>query len=116
MVVEEVLPDGVVVLDVVLDGVLEDDGIVVVLVVVPDALSVLGVVVVVDDVEDDGVGGTTTVVVELGGVVELVEDGGVCCWHAPSVSSTLAATAEYVSRVIVGAPSRKKRVGDSPLG
>lgn len=106
MVDEEVLPDGiVVVLDVVLDGVPDEEGDVVVELVVEPELSVLGVVVVVDEVEDGGAGGMTTVVDELGGVVEVVEDGGVWFWHAPRANNTLAATAEYVSRVIVRAPS-----------
>ena len=62
-----------------------------------------GVVVVVD--EDDGgvAGGVTTVVDDVaGGVVA----GGVDCWQAPSASSTLAATAAEVRRVIVRAPLR----------
>jgi hypothetical protein len=59
----------------------------------------LGVVDFDEDVEAGGAGGTTTVELELGGV-EVVEDGGVCCWQAPSASSTLAATAVIVRRVI----------------
>ena len=66
-----------------------------------------GAVVVVDeDVEAGGVVGTTTVVeLELGGVARVVESAGVCCWQAPSASSTLAATAVIVRRVIDRAPS-----------
>ena len=95
---DDVEPDGaLVVLDEDVAGGLELDGVVVVeLVVVLGELSVLGVVVVVVD-EDDagGAGGTTTVVEdELGGVEDVLSDGGVCCWQAPSASSALAATAE----------------------
>ena len=93
MVVDDVLPEGaVVVLDDVVDGGLPLAGAVVIveLEVVPDGL--LGVVVVVVEDEAGGVGGTTTVVeLEAGGVVDV--DGGVCCWQAPSASSALAATA-----------------------
>ena len=66
----------------------------------------LGVVVVVDEeVEAGGAGGTTTVVeLELGGVVDVVEAGGVCCWQAPSASSVLAATAVMDKRVMDRAP------------
>jgi len=74
-----------------------------------DEVSLLlpGVVVVVDeDEEAGGVVGTTTVVeLELGGVARVVESAGVCCWQAPSASSTLAATAVIVRRVIDRAPS-----------
>ena len=63
-----------------------------------------GVVVVVDD-DDGGVaGGVTTVVDDVAGGV--VEEGGVDCWQAPSASSTLAARAAEVRRVIVRAPLR----------
>lgn len=79
--------------------------------VVPDALpvvlSVLLPVVPVDDDDDDtggGAGGVTTVVDELapGVVVEPVAGGESWrCWHAPSASSTLAATAVRIGRFIV---------------
>ncbi len=64
-----------------------------------EVLPLLGV-----DVDEDeeagGVGGTTTVdELELGGVERVVSEG-VCCWQAPSASSTLAATAVIVRRVI----------------
>jgi hypothetical protein len=86
----------------------------VVVVVVVDGVVAGGeagdVVVVVVDGEAGGVdeagGGTTTVVDgEAGGADDVGVVDGVCCWQAPSASSTLAATAMDVSRFISSTPS-----------
>lgn len=76
-----------------------------------------GVTVVVDDVDGGVAGGVTTVVddvaggVVAGGVTTVVDDGGVEGWQAPRASSTLAATAAEVRRVIVRAPLRGMKEG-----
>jgi hypothetical protein len=107
---EEVVPEGdVVVLDDAAPGadddgdvVAEDDAVpdgdvVASVLVVPDGVVV---VVVVDDEDAGGDGGTTTVVDVDGGELEVAGGDSWRCWHAPSASRALAATAVTMRRFI----------------